>query len=148
MSPLYLHNNKILVVGGKLAANEACCCCSCPPCNENFLFSVTWAGVTATANICFDGGYFGLAQEFTDVSFVVLNVSASCEDGNWILATTLCYQEGECNVASTYSVTVPCAETDPDQFPPTGAVTLVQEFYNATPEGCGPGGPTAASVAK
>jgi hypothetical protein len=26
MTPIYLHNNKILVVGGKLAASEACCC--------------------------------------------------------------------------------------------------------------------------
>jgi hypothetical protein len=41
MSPLYLHNNKLLVVGGKLAVNEACCCeepgCPCPD-------TVQWGG--------------------------------------------------------------------------------------------------------
>jgi hypothetical protein len=33
MSPLYLHDGKLLLVDGKLAANEACCCNKCSgPC--------------------------------------------------------------------------------------------------------------------
>ena len=37
MGLLYLHNNKILVVSGKLAANEACCCVCCSKINSNDL---------------------------------------------------------------------------------------------------------------
>jgi hypothetical protein len=33
MSPLYLYNNELLVIGGKLAANEECCCVEEPPCS-------------------------------------------------------------------------------------------------------------------
>ena len=153
MTRITLQDGKIVLRDGKVGTEQACCCddepCVCPPCSDDFSFSVTWAGLTATTNICFvDGSYFGVANEFPPNGFITLEVTASCEIGNWLLAATLCYQEGNCNAASRYSLVVPCEDTDADGFPAAGAVTLVEETYTANPADCGPGGPTSATVAK
>jgi hypothetical protein len=144
-------DGKVVLRDGQVGTEESCCCedCVCPPCSDSFAFSVQWAGLTATTTICFLGGsYFGINSNFTETGFVFLEVTATCENGNWLLAANLCYQEGNCGAASRYSLVVPCAGTDADGFPPAGGVALQQEFYTDDPAGCGPGGPTSATVSK
>ena len=152
MTLITFDSGKVVMRDGKVGTEQECCCddepCVCPPCSDEFSFSVAWAGLTATTTTCFDGGYSGAAFEFNDDGLIAINVSATCEDGNWTLSASLCYDQDGCLVASNYSVVIPCEDVDEDGFPSAGAVTLQQDSYNANPAGCGPGAPTSATVAK
>jgi hypothetical protein len=74
MSPLYLHDGKLLLVDGKLAANEACCCdgaCCLPGICWTGLTGIFWLFDENGGLICPDGppppppGYF-LVESFCE----------------------------------------------------------------------------------
>jgi hypothetical protein len=141
-------DGKVVLRDGKVGTEEACCCCSCPPCSDTFSFSVELGGLTATTNFCSDGGYTGQAFDFED-GFVLLAVSAGCDEGNWILSADLCYQVAGCSLSVRYEATVDCANVDGDGFPPAGAVAMQEVFRQEDPADCsGIVGPTAATISK
>jgi len=143
-------DGKVVLRDGQVGTEKACCCqdCVCPECSNSFSFSVELGGLTATTNFCSDGGYTGQAFDFQD-GFVLLAVSAGCDEGNWILSADLCYLVDDCNLSVRYEANVDCADVDGDGFPRAGAVEMQEVTRVEFPPGCsGIVGPTAATISK
>jgi hypothetical protein len=151
MTTITVQDGQIILRDGKVGTEQECCCieCQCPACSETFVFTVVWAGVTATTGQCFGAGnYTGFGFFADDNSFAFVNVSATCNQGNWTLEAVLSYGDPECVGASRYSLQISCADVEEDGFPAAGAVTLQRNSYEFFPEDCGPGGPASATVTK
>jgi len=138
MSPVYLHNNKLLVVDGKLAANEACCCCV-PTCGEDCQQTVTVNfSVTGFAGefvfLAADEGYsFDGMPDGYDLAGAAFYCTVVDGCATWGIIVSFCYTiEGVDSTAENYQADI---EADSNGCPKTGNVTLTEILGEVDPAG-------------
>jgi len=120
--------------------------CQCPTCDDPFAITGTFDGIVAIG-VCYGGVYIGQNTRddlFGSGGYAAWNYTATCLNGDWLFAASMCFFDGAgCVTGASYRAVVLCKDTDEDGLPRAGTINLERVDDGGPPaDDCEPAAPT------